>query len=282
MAEITTQPRPTQFSTSDYGFSPLQEEYIKTLQNQPSQSEQYGKARESLGIGEQEQILSGMNRSVLDLEGKIKGVSAGVTDRTKDFLVTQAQKDRRINVEEAPLRDQYLELLRRREGQSGILSSLQGQLSNQMGYAQEDAGRNLSALEQMLKFQSENKTASSANGSTDMLTAALNRLNGTDTPTPDGPEGQTSVLDENTSNSLYDGGAFGEVSENVLQGGQNIMQGAGNLLESGVNRTTSNFDWLGNKTKGIFDRATNIYGVKQVSPEKQNSLLAKILRGGKK
>ena len=258
------QPRPTQFSTADYGLSPLQQEYIKTLQNQPSSSEMYGKARESLGIGEQEKILSGMNRSVLDLEGKIKGVSDNVDDRTRDFLVTEAQKERRINIEEAPLRDQYLELLRRREGQSGILSSLNGQLSEQMGYAKEDSGRTLTALEQMLKFQADNKTASSANSATDMFTAALNKLNGNDTQTT----GQTSVLDENTSNSLFSS----VFSENTNEG--NTMSGVSELF-NGINQ---NMFPLTNIGTGIGQKVRQSY-LEQSKKRTNNQINRK--KGGK-
>lgn len=135
------------------GFNDLQKQFISLAQSQPSQSELYTKWSTELGIPAQTDIVSGLNKSILDLEKKISDVEPMVASRTKDFLVTEAQRSKIQTEEEKPLREQYLESLRRKEYEEAGLSSKQQLLSQRLKYAAEESARPLSLLGQMIDWQ---------------------------------------------------------------------------------------------------------------------------------
>lgn len=160
---LEKQPRPEQFTGGDNlgfdmgQFTPIQQEYLKTIGSRPTEGQLYEQYSEELEIPKQRDLVSGLKRSILDLEGKIKDVEPNVTERTKDFFVTEAQRQRRVNVEERPLREQYLESLRRLEGQQAELGSRESLLQQRMGYAGEQYDRYADLLSTAMQFQEANK-----------------------------------------------------------------------------------------------------------------------------
>lgn len=166
---LEKQPRPEQFTGEssmgfDMGqFTPIQQEYLKTIGGRPNEQELYGQISKELKIPEQREIVSGLKRSILDLEGKIKAVEPNVGERTKDFFVTEAQRKRRVDVEEQPLREQYLESMRRLEGQQQALGSREQLLQQRMSYAGQEYDRYADLLSTAMQFQQDNKGGSLTN-----------------------------------------------------------------------------------------------------------------------
>src|SRR4030066_442510 len=115
-------------------LTPTQQTYMNLLANKPSEESLYGKYSKEYGLPEKAKIVSGLTKSILDLEGKIKGVEPSVNARTKDFFVNEAQRQRAVTAEELPLREQYLESLRRRESASAELSSAESLIGQRMKY----------------------------------------------------------------------------------------------------------------------------------------------------
>ena len=149
-------------SSSSFNLSPLQQEYARAYSERPSSSDLYKQYRKDLGIQEQEDVVTGLNRSVLDLEGKIKAVEPNVNQRTQDFLVTEAQRKRTVDVEQQPLREQYLESMRRKEYEEASLSSKNRMLESMMQYAEAEYNRPLDLLKTMIGWEKEAKDSAAS------------------------------------------------------------------------------------------------------------------------
>ena len=156
-----TQPRPSQMTSGVNfdSFTPVQRQYFETIKSAPKKSDLVNKYRSEFGIGDQEKLVAGLSKSILDLEGKIKAVEPNVNERTKDFLVNDAQRVRRVNVEEQPLREQYLESMRRKEGAQSYLSSLYNAMNSAVEAEMSDYGNTISAWDTLVGFDQSNRDA---------------------------------------------------------------------------------------------------------------------------
>jgi len=265
MAEITTQPRPSQFAVDTGSLTPTQSSYIEFLKTRPSAQKAYSEASQELGIPQQSQIVSGLGRSILDLEGKIKQVEPNINAVTGGFLVNEAARQRKVNVDTIPLRDQYLESIRRQQGASETLTGLNNLLSQRLQYSGQDTTSADNVFQQLLKFQTEN-AALSAKNKLDSGYDPNKLLQGFETtPTPAIPTDPTptSVLDETAKNDAYSS-EFSSTPNNVAPSVQQVSTAPSKV--AGITQGVGS----------IFNRLGNIYGQPTKGVDK-NSLLYKLL-----
>jgi hypothetical protein len=141
------------------GLSPLQQTYAQSFMNAPSEGKLYEKYSAEMGIPETEKIITGLSQSIMGLEDKINKVEGDVNARMGDFQVTEAQRRRLQNVEEQPLRTQYLESVRQKSYQEAGLSSKQNLLSTRLKYATEEAQRPLELMKTMIDWEEKQKAS---------------------------------------------------------------------------------------------------------------------------
>jgi hypothetical protein len=163
-------------------LTPLQQQYLQQYAATPSSSDLYNKYSAEMGILEQTDIVTGLTRSIMDLEGKIGKVEGDVNSRMGDYQVTEAQRRRLQNVEEQPLRKQYLESIQQKSYQEAGLSAKQNLLAARMGYAKEDAERPLAMMKMMMDWEEEKKKTAEGNAT---LQAILDLAKGASEAKPD-------------------------------------------------------------------------------------------------
>ena len=167
-------------------LTPLQQQYMTAYQNQPSQSGLYNQYANELGIPQQLDVVTGLTRTILDVEGKIKAVEGNVKERTKDFLVTEAQRSRIQTTEEQPLREQYLEALRRKEYEEAGLVGKERLLDQRLKYATAEAERPLGLLKELIGWEKDK-----ASGSGGLNLGGLETDIGAEEPKPTTVPGQS-------------------------------------------------------------------------------------------
>lgn len=93
----------------------------------------YNKQVQELGVGDVRGRVSSLNQTLLNTENALNQVDPSVTGRTQGSLVTEAQRQRLVNLERQPLTTQYGQQARQLETQQGQLRDLLGQASQQSG-----------------------------------------------------------------------------------------------------------------------------------------------------
>jgi len=123
------------------------------------------------GYGKKQEQLSGVQKQISDVENLLGSLEKDIKSRTQDYLVTQAQRNRQIASEGAPLREQYAGLLK---GQSAVEAGLAGERSmlpyykEMMTYQspQEEYAQTMKEYEDKLKlerqYQEPDKPATTA------------------------------------------------------------------------------------------------------------------------
>lgn len=157
------------------GLSSLQKKYITTAANAPLEGDLYDQYANELGVNQDTDIITGLTKSVMDLEKKISDVESTVSGRAKDFLMTEGQRSRMVNAEQKPLTDQYLEAVRQKNYAEAGLSAKKDLLSTRLKYATDSNSRNLSLLKDVMDFQKSNSSSSD----TDWLQKYFDMKNGT-------------------------------------------------------------------------------------------------------
>jgi hypothetical protein len=156
-----TSPQPTgqtiapPTSTSTSKMSENQSKYLEMLANRPSEAELYNKYAEEIGLAESMNTVASLNKTVMDLEKKIADIEPMITQRAKDFVITEAQRQRMTNAEEKPLRDQYLEAARQQNYAEVGLGNKRSLLETRMKYANSAYDNQLKALEKAIAFDKE-------------------------------------------------------------------------------------------------------------------------------
>lgn len=94
-----------------------------------------------LGLPSSRQRLQGLRGAITNTENLLSGVDPSVTGRTQGSLVTEAQRQRMVNLERAPLADQFKEQSRALEGESANIADLTGRslTEAQMGIGEQQA-----------------------------------------------------------------------------------------------------------------------------------------------
>jgi len=118
-----------------------QSKYLEELKNQPSAVENLQKFREQQGLPQMEQMLAGVDKTILDTEGLLTNVEADIRKRTEGLPVSEAAARRLIAMEQKPLTKQMDELLRSRQRVAAGLEAKQNTVKDFMSAQTEDLTR---------------------------------------------------------------------------------------------------------------------------------------------
>lgn len=108
-------------------------DYIKKKEAEPTESEQYTKYKEQLGIPGLEATQTGVQKQISDVENLLDKLEGDIASRSQGKLVTMPQQRRYLAAEGKPLREQYTELLRGQTTTGTQLSSAREELARLMG-----------------------------------------------------------------------------------------------------------------------------------------------------
>ena len=131
-------------------------DYINTLKNQPSQADQYKQYSEQLGLPQQQKAVTGIQKQVLDVEGLLGKLESDINQRTSPFLVTEAQRRRKLAVEGTPLRTQLSDLMRAESRAKTGYSDTRQQLADMMKMAGLDQAKQEKIAQLPLEYGEKN------------------------------------------------------------------------------------------------------------------------------
>ena len=134
-------------------------DYINTLKSQPSQADQYKQYSEQLGLPQQQQQVTGIQKQVLDVEGLLSKLEGDINQRTSPFLVTESQRRRKLAAEGTPLRTQLSDLMRSQTRASTGYDSLRQQLADMMSASSSDYQRKIGLAKTPLDYSRENMSS---------------------------------------------------------------------------------------------------------------------------
>jgi len=109
------------------------QDYSASMQNP---LDLYNKATTDLGVNDVRNNVNTLRNSVLNTENLLNGVDASVTGRTQGSLVTEAQRQRLVNLERQPIAQQFSKLQGAYQNEDASLRDLMGRASEQanLGY----------------------------------------------------------------------------------------------------------------------------------------------------
>lgn len=128
-------------------------------------TEEYNKATTALGIPDARSRVQGLQTQLLNSENAIKAVDPSVTGRTSNSLVTEAQRQRLVNMERQPLTDSYNDQSKQYGVQSGLLKDLLGQADTQTGLAESTYKTKRQNLADQLSFAQQQQEAAAKQAS---------------------------------------------------------------------------------------------------------------------
>lgn len=129
---------------------------LQALQNSAQNPlDVYNQQQQAFGVGDVRNRVSSIRNTLLNTENALNQVDPSVTGRTSGSLVTEAQRQRLVNLERQPLAAQYGQ-------QQGALSNEQATLSDLLGQA---------ANQSNLIFQGQQQKISNAKDIYQALTA---------------------------------------------------------------------------------------------------------------
>lgn len=120
--------------------------YQQYQKNMANPLDLYNKQVQELGVGDVRNRVSSLNQTLLNTENALNQVDPSVTGRTQGSLVTEAQRQRLVNLERQPLATQYGQQSRQLESQQGNLRDLLGQASQQSSLQYQGQQQNLQNL----------------------------------------------------------------------------------------------------------------------------------------
>lgn len=88
-----------------------------------------------LGLPTAQQRLTGLRGAITNTENLLRNVDSSVTGRTSGTFTTEAQRQRLVAKERAPLSDEFREQSRALEGEQANISDLRQQVGQQTGFA---------------------------------------------------------------------------------------------------------------------------------------------------
>lgn len=130
------------------GPSGMEQKYLEYLQTPPNYADLYGQYSEQTGLKESQSLLKNLDNTLLDLEGQIGGIQKELQKAPGPSRMVTG----RIAKGQAPLREQYAEILRRREPVSREISSRAGMVEQLLKQSQSQYGSTGSYLEALMKM----------------------------------------------------------------------------------------------------------------------------------
>jgi hypothetical protein len=139
------------------GMTTLQKQYAEKSMNRPDPATLMDQYSQELGIPDQAKMVEGLTKSVMDLESKISKIEPMINERAQNFMVTEGQRQRMVNAEEKPLRDQYLEAARQKNYADAGLATRNNLLATRMKYATEGYDQQLAAIKDLISIEEANQ-----------------------------------------------------------------------------------------------------------------------------
>lgn len=106
----------------------------------------YNKQTTNLGVGDVRGRVNSLNTTLLNTENALNQVDPSVTGRTQGSLVTEAQRNRLVNLERQPIAAQYGQQSNQLNTQQANLRDLLGQASNMSNLEMQGQQNKLQAL----------------------------------------------------------------------------------------------------------------------------------------
>jgi len=155
-----------------------QSKFLEEMRNQPSAVDQLNQFREQQGLPQMEQMLKGIDQTILDTEGLLTNIEGDIRARTEGLPVSEAAARRLTAMEQGPLTKQMDELLRSRARAAAGLSQKQATVDQYMTSAQADVERQRQEAEQSLNFAREKAgiVGDIASASFDVFSDLQNRM----------------------------------------------------------------------------------------------------------
>lgn len=105
---------------------------LQALQNSAQNPlDVYNQQQQAFGVGDVRQRVGSIRNTLLNTENALNQVDPSVTGRTSGSLVTEAQRQRLVNLERQPLAAQYGQQQGALSNEQATLSDLLGQAANQ-------------------------------------------------------------------------------------------------------------------------------------------------------
>lgn len=125
---------------------------IAQLDQGYSPTDIYNKVTTQLGIPDARARVTGLQSQIANTETALKNVDPSVTGRTQNSLVTEAQRQRLVNMESAPIQDTYNTQNKDYSAQQQALDALLGQANTQVGLADSEYKTRRQSLADQLTY----------------------------------------------------------------------------------------------------------------------------------
>lgn len=132
----------------------IQSAFSKFQASKKNPLDVYNDAVNQLGVGDVRTRVQNLRTQLLNTENLLNGVDGSVTGRTQGSLVTEAQRQRLVNLERAPIMQDYGKMSGSLNNENATLSDLLGQAQSQSQLAVQGA----SDRENAIKFALEQAT----------------------------------------------------------------------------------------------------------------------------
>lgn len=148
---------------------------ISALDSSYNPTDTYNKITTQLGIPDARTRVQALQSNLVNTQNAIKAVDPGVTARTSNSLVTEAQRGRLVNMETAPLTSTLSDQNQAFGTQNGQLQDLLGQATTQAGLAESAYKDKRTSLADQLTTALQQQAAAEAKAQADRTFAENQR-----------------------------------------------------------------------------------------------------------
>jgi len=127
----------------------------------------YDRSVNELGVGDVRNRVNSIRGTLLNTENLLNGVDSSVTGRTSGSLVTEAQRQRLVNLERQPLAQQYGQQQSALGNETANLSDLLGQASNRSNLISTGQQQKIGNLKDLLSVATQKEAAARAQAEAD-------------------------------------------------------------------------------------------------------------------
>ena len=120
--------------------------YQALIKSQPTMANEYTRLSGEAGIPELQNTLGGLNTQMANVQGLLSNLGENINSRTQGTFTTQAQKDRLLAYEQAPLTKQLAEIGIAQTPLQQQLTTSQQNIANMLGLISQDQQKQLQPL----------------------------------------------------------------------------------------------------------------------------------------
>jgi len=169
---MQTQPNPAQLTGNQTvqankanipkikGFTDIQNQYAQQLASPPDYMALYTDLAQQHGLTDINNLITGIDKSVNDIEDKIRAIEPAINKRSMDFQISESSRQGMVNAGEYPLRKQYSELISDRADLSAEQTAKTNLINTLMGYASTAYTQKNDYLKALMDIEKSNKTSS--------------------------------------------------------------------------------------------------------------------------